>query len=123
MEAARVPTDRIAAVTRLGPEAGARAYLKGTIAFLTGAADREAVPPDRLAVLHAALGETDRALDRLEESLSVRPPSLLATLRDPDLDSLRAEPRFSRILETVGRRPSRDAVSLVAIAGVAPHLR
>jgi len=144
MEAAGVPADRIAAVERLGPEAGARAYLEGTIAFLTDAAlagggappptppgdavgssvaadDPGQVPPDRFALLHAALGQNERALDRLEEALAVRSPTLLLTLREPALDPLRAEPRLRHVLRAVSPRPSASAAVLLAMALEAPR--
>ncbi|MEO8587015.1 MAG: hypothetical protein ABI584_12705, partial [Acidobacteriota bacterium] len=119
MEVAGAPADQITAVTRLGPVAGARAYLNGTIAYLARGGGLEPVPPERLAVLWAQLGETGRAIDRLLEAFVAHSPSLPATLRDPDLDALHGEQRFRSILGAVGigaRRPKSDPVALIAFA-------
>ena len=57
-----------------------------------------------LACTHALLGDTDRALDLLEEELTRNQPSEAARARqaawareDPDLKSLRGDPRFERL--------------------------
>ena len=79
----------------------AQAFVRGAIAHL----DRPGsfALPDRLAILHATLGDRERALDQLEVAVSERSPQLLAALRDPAFDGLRAEPRFRRIVMAVGR--------------------
>ncbi len=52
------------------------------------------VSPYLLAKVHAALGESERALDLLEEAWRMR-SSWLADLKvDPELDILRSQPRF-----------------------------
>jgi len=56
------------------------------------------------ACAHAGLGETDAALDRLEAALAAGFANLAALEGDPDLDPLRAEPRFVAIQAEVARR-------------------
>jgi DNA-binding winged helix-turn-helix (wHTH) protein/tetratricopeptide (TPR) repeat protein len=58
--------------------------------------------PYHLAILHAVLGENDRALDRLAESARLRDHWLVWAKVDPILEPLRADPRFDAIARTVG---------------------
>lgn len=93
-----------AEIRKLGlrtPAQIAQAFVRGAIAQL----DRPGTYtlPDRLAILHATIGDRERALDQLEVAVSERSPQLLAALRDPAFDSLRAEPRFRKIVAAVGR--------------------
>ena len=86
---------------RRPPREVARRFLEGAVAHL----DRPGsyTLPDRLAILHATLGNRDRALAQLEIAFSERSPQLLAALRDPAFDGLREDPRFRRIVAAVGR--------------------
>jgi hypothetical protein len=65
-------------------------------------ADRQHVSPVSIAQIHAALGNTDRALDCLEQACANRDWSLSALKQDPRLDPLRGSRRYGRILEQVG---------------------
>jgi DNA-binding winged helix-turn-helix (wHTH) protein/tetratricopeptide (TPR) repeat protein len=96
-----VPEPEIRKLGRRTPAQVAQAFVRGAVAHL----DRPGsfALPDRLAILHATLGERERALDQLEVAVSERSPQLLSALRDPAFDSLRAEPRFRRIVAAVGR--------------------
>jgi hypothetical protein len=102
MRRAGVAEDRIAALARLGPAAAGRRYLSGALAVRTRDAERQLVSPDALAVLHAVLGDREGALRRLDEAAAGRYPSLPSTLMDPDLDSLRDDPRFAALAHRVG---------------------
>jgi len=98
-----------AEVRKLGlrtPAQIAEAFVRGAVAHL----DRPGsyALPDRLAILHATLGDHERALDQLEVAVSERSPQLLAALRDPAFDSLRTELRFRRIVTAVGRSEAID---------------
>jgi Flp pilus assembly protein TadD len=54
------------------------------------------------AVIHAALGDIDRAFARLHDALRTR-PAWLAYLRvDPRLDALRVDPRYLVLEPAVG---------------------
>jgi len=55
------------------------------------------VSPYKLAVLHAAVGEHEPALDLLEQALRIHDDRLVLLAVDPLLDSLRAEPRFAKV--------------------------
>jgi len=94
MRAAGVPEDAVAAVMAAGPAEGAHMYLRGSIRFLTGRADYELVEPERLALLHAALGDAEDALRLLQEGAEGRSPMLLGALRDPNFAPLRGDPRW-----------------------------
>ena len=52
-----------------------------------------------IACLHALLGNTDKALDSLERSFkALAPINRVRAPIDPDLESLRGEPRFTALL-------------------------
>ena len=52
----------------------------------------------RLARLHVLVGETDQALDALEQALEQREVELIFLATDPRLDDLRGAPRFDQML-------------------------
>ena len=60
------------------------------------------VSPYQLAVVYAALGETDKAFESLGQALQMRSTLLTYLKMDPRFDSLREDPRFSRLLERIG---------------------
>jgi eukaryotic-like serine/threonine-protein kinase len=55
-----------------------------------------------LAFVHAALGETGRAFDLLDRAVAERSPDALWLKVDPRFDSMRSDPRFSRVIERLG---------------------
>jgi hypothetical protein len=69
----------------------------------------------QLAVIHLGLGETDRALDRLERGLEERLYFMIYLRADPIYDELRSHPRFTRLLEQVGFPVAREAAPCAAI--------
>ncbi len=54
------------------------------------------------AVYFTALGETDSALDSLEQSYELREGHIVMLNVDPRFDGIREHPRFQRLLEKVG---------------------
>jgi len=60
------------------------------------------VPPFSLAVAHLHLGERDRALDLLAESLEARDVWSVWMPTEPQLDPLRGETRFAELLRRLG---------------------
>jgi TolB-like protein/tRNA A-37 threonylcarbamoyl transferase component Bud32 len=58
-----------------------------------------------LAVLHAALGNDDRALAELEAAYEDRAWAMFIIKWDPAFDNLRTDPRFVRIAQQVGLSP------------------
>lgn len=55
-----------------------------------------------VAPAHAALGETDLAFSRLEESFAERSNGMTLLGTDPNLDDLRPDPRFAALVRRVG---------------------
>jgi TolB-like protein len=54
------------------------------------------------AQIHAQWGERDAALNRLEQARRVGDSGLIYSRNDPLLDPLRKDPRFARLLESIG---------------------
>lgn len=55
-----------------------------------------------LALLYAAVDERDRAFEWIEKAFEERDPMLVSIRFDPAVDSLRADPRFERLLRRMG---------------------
>lgn len=55
-----------------------------------------------LALVHAALGETDKAFEYLEKSYERHEESLMSLKVDPKVDALRPDPRFTALLKKIG---------------------
>ena len=107
MHHAGVPADQIEALTRSGVEPALRGFLSGSARFLAG----RGTLPVRLAALHAAAGEDDRALDVLERAADERSWGLLGALAtDPDFARLQGLPRYQRLLRETGLRPPEMAL-------------
>ena len=60
------------------------------------------VPPYALALVHAGLGEREKALDMLEKAYAVRDVHLMFLPVDSKWDSFRADPRFVSLLARCG---------------------
>jgi Flp pilus assembly protein TadD len=104
MQRAGVPEADRLRLRHLPPEAAATAFLRGTVAHLRREAGHHRVPPERLALLHAALGERAAAIGWLSRAADERSPGLVTALVDPALDRLRAEPEFVSLLGRVRAR-------------------
>lgn len=88
------------AYAALGRKQEARALL----AQMLEAENARYVSPYKIAVLHAALGEHDAAMNRLEKAYQIHDDRLALLAVDPLLDSLRSDPRFERLrMNTVAR--------------------
>jgi len=81
-----------------GNPARARELL-GELAVL---ADRAYVPATSFAVVHLGLGEDARALDWLEAGCERRELPIVGLASHPIYDPVRGEPRFCKILRTIG---------------------
>jgi hypothetical protein len=57
------------------------------------------VTADRLAFVHAALGNRDLAFELLQQALDERAANIPWLTVDPHYDSLRDDPRFPRLLQ------------------------
>ena len=60
-------------------------------------AQHEYVSPYYIAVVYAALGESNQALDWLDKAYADRSNGMVFLKMDPDLDPLRGNPRFKAI--------------------------
>ena len=68
-------------------------------------AERTYVPALYVAVIHAALGETDEAFQWLERAYDERSNWLTLLKVDPRIDSLRSDGRFEELLGRIGLQP------------------
>jgi tetratricopeptide (TPR) repeat protein len=71
---------------------------RGVLAELRALAATKYVPSTSFALVHAGLGENERALDWLERAAGLRELSLTVIKSHPAYDSLRQEPRFAALL-------------------------
>jgi tetratricopeptide (TPR) repeat protein len=62
----------------------------------------EPPPSFDLALVHAGLGEVDRAFERLEEAFAVRDPALVYLVSRPGLDRLAGDARYREMAERIG---------------------
>ena len=76
-------------------------FLRGSIRWTRSAAERRPIPPTQLAMLHAAVGEDEAALEILARAARDRAPSLAYSLGDPLFDGLRPHPRFRDLVRRV----------------------
>ncbi len=67
------------------------------LASLSVLAQHEYVSPYYIAVVYAALGESNQALDWLDKAYADRSNGMVFLKMDPDLDPLRGNPRFKAI--------------------------
>ncbi len=84
---------RVYAISGRAPEARAR------LEQLKRQAESQYVSPFYLAQVHAALAEPEVAMDYLEKAFQDRSNSMIFLRVDPEFDTLRANPRFQKILE------------------------
>lgn len=72
------------------------------LAELHALSARRFVSPYHIAVIHAALGETDQAFDWLARACDAQSEALIWFALDPMLDPLRPDPRFHTIITRIG---------------------
>ena len=87
---------RAYAVAKKAPEA--RAVLNQLFEH----SKRQYVSPFYIALIYAGLGENDKAMDWLEKAYADRSNGLVFLKVDPQLDSLRSNPRFKHLLDKMG---------------------
>ncbi len=75
------------------------------------ASQKEFVPSYDYVMIHAGLGETDKAVDFLEKAFDERSYWLIYLEVDPVLDSLRTHPRFAKLLKQL--RPKQSHIEQV----------
>jgi tetratricopeptide (TPR) repeat protein len=77
---------------------GRRTEAQHTLDDMIARSKRAHVSKYELATVYAALGDKDRALDNLEQAYAERSFFLDWIRLDPEVDSLRSEPRFQNIV-------------------------
>lgn len=98
------------ALARAAARSGDTQRACGILAALNGSAAERYVSPVDLAIVHAALGQTDAALDHLERAREQR-VMRLTELPMPTFDELRPHPRVAAILSAMKLQPEAAAVS------------
>ncbi len=81
---------------------GRRDEARQVLAELHALSARQFVSPYHVAVIHAALGETDQAFDWLSRACDVQSEALIWFAVDLLLDGLRSDPRFNAIMTRIG---------------------
>jgi eukaryotic-like serine/threonine-protein kinase len=81
---------------------GRRAQALAVLHELEEESRRRLVPAYDFAVIHAGLGDAERALSWLDTSLADDDPESTILPVDPRLDSLRGDPRFAALLRRMG---------------------
>ena len=81
---------------------GGKAAARKVIRELTERSKRTYVSSYHFALIHAGLGEEDRAFDHLDNAYGERSDLLVYLNIDSRLDNLRTDPRFSGLLRRIG---------------------
>jgi tetratricopeptide (TPR) repeat protein len=82
--------------------AGNRQEAEGVLQTLADRAEKSYVSPFDLALIHAALGEKDKAFELLDKAVAERSTFLVYSKSEPRLDPLRSDPRFKQMLKRIG---------------------
>jgi len=82
--------------------AGRRTDAQKMLQSIAEQSSRTYISPYQSAIVHAGLGEKDRAIDELEKAYAERSLSAPFLRFDPRLDNLRAEPRFQDFARRIG---------------------
>ena len=104
-EVMRLAEDSPIAYAELGcayASSGRRTDAEEVLNGLAQVSKRRFVSPYCFAILHTALGETDSAFADLEKALTLRAHEMTFLLVEPQLDSLRSDPRFGDLLQRMG---------------------
>jgi serine/threonine-protein kinase len=97
---ARLPADEIQALAKTAGRGGHREYWEVRLQILQHPAGH--FPPYFVALPHAQLGHRNEAFILLDEATEGRNGQLVFAAVDPALDPLRDDPRFDRLLKTIG---------------------
>jgi tetratricopeptide (TPR) repeat protein len=80
---------------------GARAEGRKVLEEILSLSQQRYVAPEYIAVVYEGLGEREQALQWFEKAYSERSMNLWI-LPDPQLDQIRAEPRFKKLMQKMG---------------------
>ncbi len=92
----------VAAIARIQARQGKRAEALRTLRSLDAVARERYVTPYGLASVHAALGDSDRAFELLEQAFRERCEDIALLKVDPRMASLRGDARYGRLLRRIG---------------------
>ncbi len=81
---------------------------------LDDAASRQRGTPFHRSMIHAALGESERVLELLEQACAAHAKPVRLLRVEPMFDVVRADPRFQAILEKVGLTDAAVARALAS---------
>ena len=82
--------------------AGRRREAEKELGRLEKRSEQEYVSNVSLALANAAIDRKDRAIDLLEKALAEKSNQLRSNVREQHFDRIRSDPRFQKILETIG---------------------
>jgi len=80
---------------------GQSGQARSVLQTLQGRVGRQYVPPYAVALIYAGLGEKDEAFRWLQKALEDRSTSMVFLRTDPELASLRSDPRFAQFSRAV----------------------
>lgn len=69
---------------------------------LKNLAAKQYVSPVNSAIIHAGIGEQERALELLEQAYKERAPALIFIKVEPRWDNIRSDPRFAGLIDRMG---------------------
>jgi DNA-binding winged helix-turn-helix (wHTH) protein/TolB-like protein len=103
--------DVLAGIGHTQALAGRRAEAEKAILKLQEIARKDKRALYNIALIYGALGDKDRAFELLEKAMDARSVMFRDLRLDPDLDVLKADPRFNSLLERRGINPQFLKVS------------
>jgi hypothetical protein len=92
----------LALLARVYARSGQQVEARKLLAELDEKARHGYVSPYGLAYVHVALGEKDKAFDKLNKSYDERNSDMINLKVDPDFDLLRSDPRFVDLVRRMG---------------------
>jgi DNA-binding winged helix-turn-helix (wHTH) protein/tetratricopeptide (TPR) repeat protein len=102
MEIAKAPPGEIRSVREAAPAEGVRRYRGWQVRLLEENALRRGWPPTTMASIYASAGRVEEALRWLRFAYDQRDPMLVSLAANPDLASMRWDPRFAELVRLVG---------------------
>lgn len=102
MELAGALPNEIRSVSESSPSEGVRRYRAWQVRLLEENAIRRAWPPMTVASIYASAGRVEEALRWLRSAYEQRDPMLVSLTANPDLASIRSDPRFAELARLVG---------------------
>ena len=92
----------LAALGHAYAASGNKVEARKTLKKLDDLSNERYVDPFFRGTIYAGLGENDRTFEWLQRAYDERSPFLVFLKVDPDLDTLRSDPRYSDLVKKVG---------------------